>query len=451
MAINEGQKGSHEGALASKNIVEKKVPDQNYIAAPNIVKDGFCNHCSEEVSFVKDNAIKCHTCGYMFHAVGCSVENYNVSSPSSFTNHLLPAVTKATKSYKNKFGRFLFICDFCATEKEEATQTEPGMKNVYVDRKIEELKQSFANELSEVKDLLKTMAASSKDQSCPQPPVPSNSATNPWDDSQRTERLRSMVLIKNDNDGKPINKSILEESCVQSKIGIVNTMTLRKSNDTAIILNSRSDAETLRQKLSQTSPQHSTSTVASKTPRITVVGLEREYSKEEMKEMLVSQNSGIDMIVNDPSTSPEDKKLDVVAVLALKNNSSYKAIVRVSNLIRLVIAKQSDRVYIGTQRACKVYDSFFVLRCFNCQQFGHHSRDCTSNHPVCGFCAGSHETRSCDRSAPECCVNCKRNNKAPDDTKHAAFDPSSCPIFKDLQEKVKKTTPFYQQLVMDKM
>ena len=222
MAINEGQKGSHEGALASKNIVEKKVPDQNYIAAPNIVKDGFCNHCSEEVSFVKDNAIKCHTCGYMFHAVGCSVENYNVSSPSSFTNHLLPAVTKATKSYKNKFGRFLFICDFCATEKEEATQTEPGMKNVYVDRKIEELKQSFANELSEVKDLLKTMTAPSKDQSCPQPPVPSNSATNPWDDSQRTERLRSMVLIKNDDDGKPINKSILEESCVQSKIGIVN-------------------------------------------------------------------------------------------------------------------------------------------------------------------------------------------------------------------------------------
>ena len=139
----------------------------------------------------------------------------------------------------------------------------------------------------------------------------SHSAANPWDDSQRTERLRSMVLIKNDNDGKPINKSILEESCVKSKIGIVNTMTLKKSNDTAIILNSRSDAETLRQKLSQTSPQHTTSTVASKTPRITVVGLEREYTKDEMEEMLVSQNSGINLLVNDPSTSLDDKKVNV--------------------------------------------------------------------------------------------------------------------------------------------
>ena len=449
--MNDGQNGSHEGALASTNTVEKRAPNQNYIAAPNIVKEGLCNHCSKEVNFDKDNAIECYTCGYMFHAVGCSVEDYNVSSPSSFTNHLFPAVNKA-KSYKNKFGRFLFICDYCITEKEEATQDVPGaMKNVYVDRKIEELKQSFANELSEVKHLLKAITAPSKEQSCQQLPALPHSAENPWDDSQRTERLRSMVLIKNDNDGKPINKSILEESCVKSKIGIVNTMTLKKSNDTAIILNSRSDAETLRQKLSQTSPQHTTSTVASKTPRITVVGLEREYSKEEMKEMLVSQNSGINSLVNDPSTSIDDKKVDVVAVLPLKNNQSFKAIVRVSNLIRSVIAKQSDRVYIGTQRACKVYDSFFVLRCFNCQQFGHHSRDCTSNHPVCGFCAGSHETRSCDRSSPECCSNCQRNNKTPDEIKHAAFDPSSCPIFKDLQEKVKKTTPFYQQQVMDKM
>ncbi|KAL5255552.1 hypothetical protein ACHWQZ_G010952 [Mnemiopsis leidyi] len=446
MAMNDGQNGSHEGALASTNTAEKRAPNQNYIAAPNIVKEGLCNHCSKEVNFDKDNAIECYTCGYMFHAVGCSVEDYNVSSPSSFTNHLFPAVNKA-KSYKNKFGRFLFICDYCITEKEEATQDVPGvMKNVYVDRKIEELKQSFANELSEVKHLLKAITAPSKEQSCQQLPALSHSAENPWDDSQRTERLRSMVLIKNDNNGKPINKSILEESC-----GIVNTMTLKKSNDTAIILNSRSDAETLRQKLSQTSPQHTTSTVASKTPRITVVGLEREYSKEEMKEMLVSQNSGINLLVNDPSTSIDDKKVDVVAVLPLKNNQSFKAIVRVSNLIRSVIAKQSDRVYIGTQRASKVYDSFFVLRCFNCQQFGHHSRDCTSNHPVCGFCAGSHETRSCDRSSPECCSNCQRNNKTPDEIKHAAFDPSSCPIFKDLQEKVKKTTPFYQQQVMDKM
>ena len=110
--MTNGRKGSHEGTPASTNIVEKRVPSPNYIAAPNIVKDGLCNHCSKEVNFDKDNAIECNTCGYMFHAVGCSEEDYNVSSPSSFTNHLFPAVSKA-KTYKSRFGRFLFICDFC--------------------------------------------------------------------------------------------------------------------------------------------------------------------------------------------------------------------------------------------------------------------------------------------------------------------------------------------------
>ena len=456
MEDNDGQNGSHDGALASndtmyKNVTKKKAPDPNYIAAQNIVKDGMCNHCSEEVSRDKENAIECYNCGSLFHAMGCSEENYNVSSATSFSNHLLPAVTKKG-AYKKKFGRFLFICDFCITEKEEATQRGTGITNTYVDKKIDELKQNFSDELSEVKNLLKELTATSKQQSCSQSSESSVSTTNPWDDSQRTDKLRSMVVIKNDNNGNPIDKLVLEENCVKNKIGIINTLTLKKSNDTAIILNSRSDAETLRKKLSQTSPQHTTSTVATKTPRITIVGLERKYTKEEIKEMLISQNSGIDMLINDSSTNTDDKKIDVVAVLPLKNNTSFKAIVRVSNLIRSVIAKQSDRVYIGTQRACKVYDSFFVLRCFNCQQFGHHSENCTtSKSPVCGYCAGSHETRSCERTAPVCCSNCKRNDKSSDELKHAAFDPSSCPIFKDLQDKVKKTTPFYQHLVMDKI
>ena len=120
--------------------------------------------------------------------------------------------------------------------------------------------------------------------------------------------------------------------CVKNKIGIINTLTLKKSNDTAIILNSRSDAETLRKKLSQTSSKHTTSTVATKTPRITIVGLERKYTKEEIKEMLISQNSGIDMLINDSSYNTDDKKIDVVAVLPLKNNTSFKAIVRVSKI-----------------------------------------------------------------------------------------------------------------------
>ena len=47
----------------------------------------------------------------------------------------------------------------------------------------------------------------------------------------------------------------------------------------------------------------------------------------------------------------------------------YKAIVRVSNVIKSVILKQGHRLFIGFQTTCKVYDSIYVLRCYKCQGF----------------------------------------------------------------------------------
>ena len=78
--------------------------------------------------------------------------------------------------------------------------------------------------------------------------------------------------------------------------------------------------------------------------------------------------------------------------------------------MRSIISKQNDRVYVGFQRVCKVYDSFFVLRCYNCQSFGHHSKECTET-AVCGHCGNNHQTRNCDRkadAATSCCSNCKK-------------------------------------------
>ena len=72
------------------------------------------------------------------------MKNYNVSSPSSFINQLLPAVSKLNLTRISLGGCCLSVTSVGITEKEKATQFEPGMtKNVYVDRIIEELKQSI--------------------------------------------------------------------------------------------------------------------------------------------------------------------------------------------------------------------------------------------------------------------------------------------------------------------
>ncbi|KAL5263948.1 hypothetical protein ACHWQZ_G005139 [Mnemiopsis leidyi] len=298
---------------------EEKAPDiEDYIASPNLLaKDGSCNACDKVVD-IDCESIQCFKCKNRFHAINCSNEKLCVSATTSFKNHLLPAVNKVN-AFAGRFGRFLFQCDFCITAQEKAVTLKTNDHISSLNKKFEDMKSSFSRELSEVKQLLTTSI---------QQTAPMNPVRNPWDDSQRCAKLRSMVVIKNDEHGSPINKAILETKCVQNKISIVNTMQLKKSKDTAVILNSKKDADALMKQLAQTSPQHSTSSVATKLPRITVVGLERNYSKSELKDMVSSQNSGIYTLVNSASDD-EDKKIDVLAVVPLKNNPNlYKAIIR---------------------------------------------------------------------------------------------------------------------------
>ena len=61
---------------------------------------------------------------------------------------------------------------------------------------------------------------------------------------------------------------------------------------------------------------------------------------------------------------------------------------KVSNLVRSVISNQEDRVYVGFQSRCRIYDDFPILRCFNCQVIGHHSA-------MCGYCGRIHRTDKC--------------------------------------------------------
>ena len=420
--------------------------NDSYIAAPNIIHDGKCAACSKDVD-TSSQGIQCHTCKNWFHAIGCQDDSLTVSSSTSFVSHLLPAVTRTgTYARTKRFGCFYFMCDFCVTASEvEATVTTNDHVTV-LDKKIDNLRSDFKSELNDIKEALKSLK--SDNQSSPYIDTPNkstaSSSDNPWDDAQKTDHLKHMMVIKKDESGNSVDKKVLEKACVENGVGILNTFKLNKSEDTAVVLKSKKDADLLKQKLSCTLPNHKLDQMTTRIPRITIVGLERQYNKDELKDMICKQNPGIAALLSDAGTSELDKKLDIVAILPLKNNSSlFKAIVLVSNLIRSVISKQSDRIYIGLQRVCKVYDSFFVLRCYNCQDFGHHSKDCT-NTAVCGYCSGEHQTRSCERKADpvaECCNNCKKADSA--DLNHSA-NAIDCPLFKKLQDKVRKTTPFHQ-------
>ena len=437
-----------EGDKTNMNNDKKKKKKENngdvpYVAAANMLSDGRCSVCDKDVD-CGIQGIQCRHCKNWFHAIGCQDDSLCVSSSSAFTNQLLPALTKSG-AFARRFGCFYFMCDFCITAEEEKQTVTTTDRVTILDRKIDGFHADFKSELQELKNVildLKNVGYSRAD-SIDDRTEPAHSS--PWDDKQKVDHLKQMMVIKKDNDGKPVDRNRLEKTCVENGVGILNTFQLNKSNDTALILKSKHDADILKQKLGEALPNHQLDQVATKVPRITVVGLQRQYDKSELKDMICKQNPGISLLINSPTTSEVDKKLDVVAIIPLKNNSDvFKAIVLTSNIIRSAISNQNDRIYIGSQPVCKVYDSFFVLRCYKCQEFGHFSKDCTKSE-TCGHCSGPHQTRDCEVKADPaaaCCNNCKKVDSS--DSRHPA-NSSECPIFKKLQDKVRLTTPFHQK------
>ena len=409
------------------------------ISAPNLIVNGECTTCKSDID-LSTHGIKCWGCNNFYHAIGCADETSSVAANSSFTNHLLPAINK-TRGFEKRFGCFFFMCNYCVTEKEKLITVTQNDRVSILEKKLDNMQTDFRDELSAMKDILldmnnKTLNSNSNSS------VLTQSADNPWNDTQKIDQLRHMMVIKKDNQGKSVDKGLLEKACVDDGVGVLNSFEMKKSGDTAIIVQTKADAEILKRNLTSCLPQHQIEQVPARTPTINVVGLTRNYDKEELCEMIKKQNIGISSIF-ESDTSVEDKKFDIVAITPLKSRPScYKAIIRVSNLIRSVLSKQSDRMYVGSQTVCKVYDSFYILRCFKCQQFGHHSRDCR-NAAKCGYCAQDHETRSCPvKAVPSSasCVNCMDSGNS--DHKHAAND-QKCPHLIIQQEKLRKSIPFY--------
>ena len=406
--------------------------------AKNIINKGICSACDSDHLDVTVVGIQCWWCKLFFHATGCADECI-VSSSTAFNNTLRSAVNN-TSTFEGRFGRFLFVCDYCMTCKENEVADVNADRVALLEKKFDIMQNDFKKELSELKDLLKeqlnnsgsehSLASSSTSSIEVSQDVNKTSYGSVWNDTSRVNNLKQMVIIKKDSNGACISNEKLEKILIENKIAVHKTTTLDKSRDTGILLNSRKDLDVLIDGVGKESPGNRVEIKPTLKPTISVVGLQRNYDKSELLDILKNQNPGISMLLQDQKADADDKFIDIINVSEIrayrgKSAKLYKAIIRVSNLIRSVIAKQGNRVFLGTG-SCKVYDTFYVLRCYNCQQFGHHSSRC-ENEAVCAHCSEGHQTLQCtskSESSPSC-ANCKLASKSDHNHEAGSFD---CPI-----------------------
>lgn len=85
--------------------------------------------------------------------------------------------------------------------------------------------------------------------------------------------------------------------------------------------------------------------------------------------------------------------------------------------VRNHLISSKEKLFIGWAR-CRFDDDVEVVKCSNCQKFGHVHKYCTNKTPTCGICALNHQSLSCphkdDPKFIPTCAACKYYNKQAD-------------------------------------
>lgn len=150
--------------------------------------------------------------------------------------------------------------------------------------------------------------------------------------------------------------------------------------------------------------------------KIRIVGMSEQLSAEDLTKTILAQNLEL---------FEENNSIEVVSTFKIKENFGAKLVLD-SNSFNKVMEKSKLR--IGWD-VCRVYEAFDVVRCFNCSDYHHLAKNCTST-KRCPRCAGEHTLLDC-KSTTECCCNCTAamtSLKIALDTNHSAWS-SDCPVY----------------------
>jgi hypothetical protein len=376
-----------------------------------------CPSCNETP--VTEQVVQCRVCKCNFHAVCESAGNDCRQGSNTMVKTFNATSTKSN---------FMWFCDICLTNYERSIVETENDKLTALNTKVVSMEAKLENI---TKILQGGSASASETQSVPKQ-VKYNKRTC-WDDAEKLSTIKApkskpQVVIKKSNEE---NQNKIEEALIQNKVQVHQSFK-NKDGDLVVVCESDQECEVVKNLVTTTSENTEIRTPNEKRPSITIVGLPKEYKKEEILQLLVLQNGFIKGFANQNDIT---EHIEIYAVRPLKKDeSTFQAFASVSPTLREGIKYFKDRLTIGFAN-CKVYDRYHVKRCYNCQLFGHYAKDCpTADEHVCGKCNGTHKTNDCDGALPQC-ANCVRDNA--EDTSHHAFD-TKCPALKKNQDVEKK-------------
>ena len=381
---------------------------------------GNCSSCGI-VTITVEN-IQCIICKGIFHGACPNMSSDDKPGTKTLVDHFSRPSTK-----KN----FKFFCDGCLTNFEiNSADSETNRLNA-----VEGNISSIKAELEEIKSLLKTKAESTTAKG------KSNSFTptdNIWFDKTRLESTKipptePMLVMK---DSVEVNESV-ERAIVENSISVTKSYK-NNSGERVVVCDNQDSRNRLQTIIASTTENVEIKQTTKKKPSVTIVGLSKQYTKEEITNLLVTQNQHLKQFSTSNDINEHLEIHDIKPTRAKAN--VFQVFASVSEGLRKGLRNFSDKITIGLI-SCKVYDRFHVKRCNNCQGLGHFYKDCpTPTESSCAKCSQNHPTNTCTNTEVKC-VNCC---KAGVESNHTAYDPK-CPsmiseVDKKKQLNLRRTT-----------
>ena len=386
---------------------------------------GNCSTCGN--LSIESEHVKCFYCSKLFHVVcSGSTSEEKVATKTTITNFLNASTKK----------NFQFFCDTCLTSL-EISKADVDSERINL---LESKMNTIDSRLEEICSMLKSKPA--KLPEAPAKPRVPPEVKSIWNDTDKLSSVKAppsaavLVVPKiPDQRAQDENKMIIEKTVVENHISLKETFTNR-TGDLVLVCESTEKRDELKTLVHNAKQDISMNTPKAKDHSITLVGLSREHSADEIKKLIVQQNS---LIKRFAEANNLDEHLKVHSVKPTRNNKdNFQAFASVSQILREGFKKGKDKLIIGVS-SCKIYDRTQTKRCNTCQKFGHFMANCpTPQSPNCGKCAGDHSTNDCS-STDRGCVNCKRNGA--EFSSHSAFY-HKCPSllrFEELLQESKKT------------
>ena len=366
----------------------------------------------------QDQIVKCFLCNSVFHGY-CEATN---KDDNVGTKSMLKAF--AAESTK---GNFKFFCDPCLTNFEKDLVDTEKQKVACLEKKVE----SMESKLDKIMGLLEKPPQT--------PQQPSNLPQNVWNDRSRLGNVmkppqtNKLVIKANSNvERSKETRESIEKVIMEKKIPI---QTYNNNNgDMVVVCENENNLDILKESVASIDNDIMMSTPSPIRDSITIVGLQKDYTKDEILEMLDIQNGFIHTLCE---SSDIKQHIEIHSIRPLKNKANiFQAFVSVSTILRDAISYRGNKVTLGLQ-SCKVYDRYHVKRCNKCQQFGHYMDQCPSpDVTVCGKCSSHHHcTNDCDSNQIEC-INCVRNGQT-SNTDHPTSS-RHCPVLCHQQDIAKE-------------